>query len=220
VKLDGNGFRLDMLTERLRRDLPAVAEGAGSTGRPPEQRRRLANGVVDIITRYRGGLYDHREEGYLPTLRALRQRPLALAMYDLFPPTHEELWPRLEVTLDVLASWMLDEIAPEVVLEELHTAFELLLTRAARRSRAPMFFELVALADEKGWLGDVYSHPFLPLAVWDNPDDVLTERDLLISLKDQRKVTKHRGDACARDWLSIHFWPTAALLETVAKNIP
>lgn len=219
VCLDGNGFRLDMLIERLRRDLPTFAEGVSSGGRSPEHRRRLANGMVDVVGRYRGGLYERYGEDHVPRLRGVR-RPVGPPMYDLFPRRHEDLWPRLEVTLDVLASWTMDEIAPEVALEELHTAFELLLTRAAGKRRAPAFAELVDLANARGWLGDAYTMPGIAEHYWKDPMDVMSERDLLLSLKDQRKAAKHQGDAGAGVWLTAHFGAATALLERLSYRMP
>jgi hypothetical protein len=230
VALDGASFNLDMLMERLRRELPAVAEGVPSESRTPQGRRHLANGVVEIISRFRGSMYDRycrNGEVYVPRLRALRRQAVGLVLYDLFPRRHEDLWPRLSITLDVLSSWVLDEIAAEVALEELHTAFELLLTRAAGRQRAPMFYQLVELADQQGWLlgygaectGETSADP-MPAMYWANPSDALTPHDLLISLKDQRKVSKHRGAVGAEPWLSLHFTAAAALLERLSSRMP
>jgi hypothetical protein len=53
--MDGNTFRLDMLLERLRRDLPTIAEASPSGRHTPLQRRRLANGLCDILCRSRVG---------------------------------------------------------------------------------------------------------------------------------------------------------------------
>lgn len=219
VSLNGNTFRLDMLLERIRRDLPTVAEGIDTSPRTPEQRRRLANGVVDVLGRFRVSFYDRYPEGHIPALRAVRQ-PVTLAMYDLFPRRHEDLWPRLEVTLDVLASWALNEIAPEVALEELHSAFELLLTRAAGKTRAPAFADLVAVAAAKGWLGDTFTEPAIARILWDEPAKGLSERDLLLSMKDERKSSKHRGGSGAGVWLETYFWPATTVLEQVSSRMP
>jgi len=56
--MDGNTFRLDMFLERLRRDLPTIAEATPSVRHSPSQRRRLANGLVDVLCKWRGGFYE------------------------------------------------------------------------------------------------------------------------------------------------------------------
>jgi hypothetical protein len=129
------------------------------------------------------------------------------------------------LTERVLTSWALDEIAPEVALEELHTAFELLLTRAARKRRAPTFAELVKLAHEGGWLLGYSGRSWLDLdwkmaGLWTEPAGALSEHDLLISLKDQRRQSKHHGHEGAGDWLSVHFVAATNLLERLSQSMP
>jgi hypothetical protein len=76
VAMDAAGFDIDMLLERLRRELPSVAEGVNSASRTPDQRR-------DILGRFRMSLYDryYREKGdHLPRLRGLRRQAIGSAI--------------------------------------------------------------------------------------------------------------------------------------------
>lgn len=61
ICFNGNTYVLDTLLERLRRDLPTIAE-ATPTERSPAARRRTANGLVEILNRYRGMMYDRHDE--------------------------------------------------------------------------------------------------------------------------------------------------------------
>jgi hypothetical protein len=69
VRFDGQTYALDIYLELLRRDLPTIGEATPAT-RGPEGRRRLALGLIDIVNRYRGGLYERYPDEWLPTLRA------------------------------------------------------------------------------------------------------------------------------------------------------
>jgi hypothetical protein len=114
-----------------------------------------------------------------------------------------------------MMSWALDEVAPEVVLEELHTAAELILMRLVEKRRAPAFAELVEAARADG-------HLEWPLGMHyadDAPEQIDDMADLLISLKDHRKRAKHQGSDEARAWLTVHFWPAGVVLERLCDRL-
>jgi hypothetical protein len=155
-RMDANTFRLDMFLERLRRDLPTIAEATPSTRHTPSERRRLANGLCDVLLRWRGSYYDRYfregEPDYVPTLRRLHKSEV-IPIHALWPgEDHPDLAARLGVTEEIMASWALDEVAPEVVLEELHTAAELILMRLLGKRRGPTFADLVAAARSSGYM--------------------------------------------------------------------
>lgn len=209
VTLDGHWAALDLLLERLQRDLPTGAEALPSW-RAPAARRRLGLGFARALSRRRNGGWDGGDN---PVRLRLASKPDPPMFFILYPDKRDaDLRPRLAVTMDVLAGWLMDEVAAEVVLEELHTAAELLLTRLWGRSRRLSFAELVEHAEAVGVLADMDRS-----AVTDYEDEAapLSSKDLLLQLKDERKAAKHRGAAQAQDWLVAHFWPAARLIERV-----
>jgi len=218
-RMDGNGFWLDMLLERMRRDLPTIAEATPADRHTPAERRRLANGLIDVLCRSRVSYYDrYDKEGqpdYVPRLRRLRTSEV-VPVRALWPgDKHPDLYARLAITEEILTSWALDEVAPEVVLEELHTAAELILMRLMEKRRAPAFAELVEEARADGhleWrLGMHYAD--------EEPEQIDDMGDLLISLKDHRKRAKHQGSDEARAWLTVHFWPAGVVLERLCNRL-
>jgi hypothetical protein len=220
-RMDANTFRLDMLLERLRRDLPTIAEACPSGRHTPLQRRHLANGLYDILCRSRGMYYDrYYREGqpeYVPRVRRLRSSEIWPLHQLWVGDKHQDLSSRLGVTEEIMTSWVLNEVAPEVVLEEMHTAAELLLMRLMSKCRAPTFAELVERAQKAG-------HLEMPLAFsydfdFEDPERFDHAADLLISLKDHRKRTKHQGTDEARAWLDRHFWAAGAVLKHLAERI-
>ncbi|BDZ55409.1 hypothetical protein [Agromyces marinus] len=50
IALNGQTYALDILLERLRRDLPTIAEATVS-GRTASARRKTANGLIEILNR-------------------------------------------------------------------------------------------------------------------------------------------------------------------------
>lgn len=221
VLFDGQTYALDILLERLRRDLPTIAE-ATPCERTPRDRRRVALGLVDILNRYRGGLYERYGEDWVPTLRAKRAAAYSLP-HEVFPYEAPSLQDRLLVTMDMLASWHYDEVAPEVLVEEIHTAAELLLEASVnRRAKRLSFAQLVDAAHERRIL-----HAYPADYVWPSTIDPSTGiedrlndfgRTVLLGLKDQRKESKHRGAPGAAEWLSRNFWPVVSVLEHLALH--
>ena len=55
------------------------------------------------------------------------------------------------MTMDLLASWQYEEVSPEVLLEEIHTAAELILEASVnRRAKKLSFAQLVERAERAG----------------------------------------------------------------------
>lgn len=199
ICFNANTYVVDILLERLRRDLPTIAEATPSE-RSPAARRRTANGLVEILNRYRGMMYDRYDEDWVPTLRG-RKMPVTGVIHDLFPRDAPHLMDRLLVTMDLLASWHFDEVAPEVLLEEMHTAAELMLKSfGIPRAKRMSFAELVDAAHEEGRVRSDH-------------------RDTLLSMKTTRARVKHRGSTDAREWLDAHFWDGARALEALSAEV-
>lgn len=219
IALDGNGYALDIYIERLRRDLPTVAE-ATPTGRSPTSRRHLALGIIDIISRSRLGMYDRYEDDWLPTLRA-RREPAYVLPHQLYCEV-EWLSDRLAVTMDLLASWHFGEVAPPVLVEEMHTAAELLLTELLpKRAKRLSFAEMVEAALAAGQLARVDVGSLERYRQGKSyADQELESKGLLLSLKDVRKGVRHRGAGDAEAWLKENFWQTAAALEQLSSRVP
>jgi hypothetical protein len=119
--------------------------------------------------------------------------------------------------MELMASWHYGEVAPPVLLEELHTAAELLLTTIVRPgARRMSFAELVAAARARGAFSP-FPDDQRALATWRTSrsrSNVEEERaTLLLELKDVRKRVRHRNTQEAGDWLDERFWSVAALLE-------
>lgn len=220
IGLDGNGYALDIYIERLRRDLPTIAE-ATPARRTPASRRLVALGLVDIIARSRLSMYDRYDEDWLPTLRARREP--AYVLPHLLHCHVPWLADRLGVTMDLLASWHFGEVAPPVLLEEMHTVAELILTELApTRAKRLSFAELVDAA--------LIAGHFVPATLQGTNLDrwrggrpyaerELKTVELLLSLKDMRKEVRHRGADGAESWLKEHFWPMAEVLESLSGRV-
>lgn len=217
--LNGNGYALDIYIERLRRDLPTIAE-ATPARRTATSRRHLALGLVDIVTRSRLGMYDRYEDDWLPTLRAASE-PAYVLPHQLYSEV-EWLQDRLSVTMDLLASWHFGEVAPPVLVEEMHTAAELILTELLpKRAKRLSFAEMVEAALVAGHFAP-FSGEYLERFREGKPyaDRELEIQALLISLKDLRKDVRHRGAYGAEAWLKDHFWPVAQTLEHLSSRVP
>jgi hypothetical protein len=223
LAFDGQTYALDFFAERLRRDLPTILEATPAARFAPD-RRRYANGIIDLLARARAGLYDRYPDDWLPTVRA-KQKPAYMLPHQIYPAKAPSLLDRMDTTMHMLASWHYDEIAPEVLLEEIHTAAELLLEKSVnRRSKRLSFTQLVEAAHQaallradptttpdgiRAWASVIEHGNYLE---WAND----LGRDVLLSLKDQRKHSRHRGSAGAKEWLDAHFWEAVSVLENLA----
>ncbi len=127
--------------------------------------------------------------------------------YEFECPTIPHLDARLSITLSVLVGWSFGEIAPEVVLEELHTACELTLEELVnKRAKKLSFAELTEKAHIDGHLEKQWATDHDPVA-------------LLTSLKDLRKDVRHRGASGSADWLREDWEHVAILLERLVYRL-
>ncbi|QMV22996.1 hypothetical protein GQS52_15800 [Streptomyces sp. SCUT-3] len=214
--MDGWSYGLDVLLERLRRDLPTIAE-ATPGWRSASYRRRLGNGYVDILTKYRCDWYDRyykTNDSYVPTLRAIRSSSV-WPIHSLWPGSgDQELGMRLVVAQTVMAAWCIQEVEPEVVIEELHTAAELMLKRITQMPDRTKFPDLIREARRKR----VFSAEPMTF-VYADPKRALTVQQLLKSLLRERNESKHGGRSQAESWLEENFWPIADLLESLSAQV-
>jgi hypothetical protein len=229
IAFNGNTYQLDFLLERMRRDLPTIAEAAPPGRRRPSERRELALGLIDILWRYRLSLYDRYPETWVPTLRR-RTKPAYMLPHDLFTHGAPSLQDRLFITMEMLASWHFDEIAPEVLVEEVHTASELLLRRSVKGAEDRQKFpDLVKEARRQELLHSSPERRNLPPKIVkrlpglsrNEYSDLVQDygRDLLLELSGVRNSHRHQGiGPDSRAWLSAHFWEITRLLERLSTH--
>jgi hypothetical protein len=199
LQLDGNTYLLDIYLERLRRDLPTIAEATQSP-RTPAGRRKVANGYLEILVRNRGQMYDRYEETWLPTLRG-RSTPLYMLPHVFFTK-NEKLRARLLATSEFITGWHFGEVEPAIVVEELHTAAELMLSEIlGKRSSSMSFAQMTEACETAGVLQRRHA-------------------EVLTSLKDLRKRVRHRADPGAKAWLDDNYWVAASVLEVLAGSVP
>jgi hypothetical protein len=201
VTVEGNSRTIDLLGYRLERDLPLVAEGCAAAVLKPAQRARVGRGLVDMMLRGRDS--DKHE---CMVLRGVAKTKYYFSPYDYDCPSSPRLHARLSITEILLVAWSFDEIAPEVLLEELHTACELVLDELVNsRSKRLSFSELVASADQAGLLQEsiINGSP---------------ESQILIELKDLRKEVRHRAAEGALVWLTDHWEDVAICLERLVRH--
>jgi hypothetical protein len=199
VQLDGNTYLLDIYLERLRRDLPTIAEATPSP-RTPAERRKVANGFLEILVRHRGQMYDRYDEAWVPTLRA-RSTPQYMLPHEFFTK-NAKLQTRLLATSEFITGWHFGDVEPAIVVEELHTAAELMLSEiVGKRSSTMSFAQMTEACQAAGALQRRHA-------------------DVLTSLKDVRKRVRHRADPGAKTWLDCNFWDAAGALEHLAVAVP
>jgi hypothetical protein len=223
VVVDGNSRRTDLLGYRLERDLPLVAEGCSGSASPAE-RARLGRGLADMFLRGRhvesdddlGRRVERRQAGEM-VLRGVAETRYYYPPYELECPAFPKLHARLRITEEVLVAWNFQEVAPEVLLEELHTACELLLEETVnRRSKRLSFAELIARADNAGVFAPLRVPPeVLRVVGWDGMPSV----ELLTQLKDLRKDVRHRAVSGSLEWLTEHWEEVALLLERSVSGL-
>lgn len=206
---------MDVLAHALERDLPLVAEGIALPNVAPRQRRRTGLGFADLYIR---GL-DYRTDATL-RWRGVSRTHYYFTPYELSPDSLQaaegaaNLAARLRITESVILDWHFDRVAPPVLLEELHTAAELVLEHLVnRRSKRLSFAELVAAADAQS------------LLAWPLPDVAQcmgAPRDpagLLIELKDHRKEARHRANRDFEPWLADNWEAIVLLLERIVRRL-
>lgn len=220
VVVDGGWWVIDLLIARLARDLPTICEATPLDHRGPSERRGIGRSFAHIAAQYRFSEPDFHPEGWVPRLVSRSAPPWDTTVFGFSAPNAEDLQVRLDVTARMLVDWEFDEVAPEVLLEELHTATELCLKRAlfGRYRRRGSFAENVALAEEQGLLrlpGVGLNRSSLRAR---EHDETITVEGLLISMKDARRVVRHEARDTAYDWL--RDWVVAAgdVLELLAGH--
>ncbi|WP_436991113.1 hypothetical protein [Streptomyces sp. enrichment culture] len=100
-----------------------------------------------------------------------------------------------------------------MVIEELHTAAELMLKRITQMPDRTKFSDLIKAARRQ----QVLSPEPMKFAYIDTKK-ALTAQQLLKSLLRERNTSKHGGGSQAESWLHEHFWPAAGLLELLAAK--
>jgi len=203
VIVNGNSRRTDLLGYRLERDLPLVAEGCRAADLPPSRRRDVGRGVADLFLRGR-----HVRQEDTMVLRGATETRYYYPPYEYECPQYPLLHARLGTTVNVIVAWNFREIAPEILLEELHTACELVLEESVnRRSKRLSFQQLIEAAEAAGHLK---THPFA-----EAPDPVR----LLTELKDLRKDVRHRAKAGAQGWLDDNWEAVALIVEHLVDQL-
>lgn len=188
------------LVARLDRDLPTICEATEDSRRSPVLRRRLGHHFVQIAIDRRFSRDDFKPDGWVPHLQARKQPPEQFGRILLECPDAPDLQQRLAVTERMLVDWFFDKVAPEVMIEELHTAFELTLARIiyGRSRRDKAFQQLIDEATAQGAFDKLRDfRQFVPgfdLRVNSReplPPTAPYLAELLTSLKDTRKHVRH-----------------------------
>jgi len=211
--VDGNGRRMDLLAHALERDIPLVAEGVQGTGLTPVRRRRLGLGFADLYIR---GL-DWRTDATI-VWRGVSRTRYYFTPYELAPENFAEgdvaadLAIRLRITESIIIDWFFERTPGAVLLEELHTASELVLEYLVnQRSKRLSFAELVDRARAQGLL----DWPLPEVAeMMGAPKDAVS---LLLELKDFRKEARHRASRAFEPWLKENWEAVAIVLERLAR---
>lgn len=220
VVVDGGWWVIDLLIARLARDLPTICEAISLDHRGPSERRGIGWSFAHIAAQYRFSEPDFHPEGWVPRLVSRSAPPWEPTVFGFSAPNAEDLEVRLDVTARMLVDWEFDEVAPEVLLEELHTATELCLKRAlfGRTKRQGSFAENVALAEEQGLLrlpGVGVNRSSLRAR---EHDETITVQGLLISMKDARRVARHEARDTAYGWLRDWVVAAGEVLEVLAGH--
>ena len=203
VRVNGNSRRTDLLGYRLERDLPLVAEGCRTADLPPSRRRDVGRGVADLFLRGR-----HVDQEDTMALRGATRTRDYYPPYEYDCPKYPLLHARLQTTVNVIVAWNFDDVAPEILLEELHTACELVLEESVnRRSKRISFQQLIEAAETAGRF---QVHPFI-----EAKDPVL----LLTELKDLRKDVRHRAKSGTRAWLEENWEEVALVVEHLVDRL-
>lgn len=199
--VDGNGQKMVLLGRILERDLPIACEALLESNYPPIKRRRIGLGFADLYLRGMDTTSDDVRD-----LRPVASTHFYFPLFELREIVSSgNVSARLAVTEDVLAEWALAQVAPALVLEELHTACELVLqTLVGATGRRLSFAELVDRAADRSLLD------------WHTPNGS-DPRTLLIELKDFRKHARHRAQDGYEQWLEEKWQEVAEVLERLVR---
>lgn len=219
VEVNGRWWTIDLLIARFERDLPTICEAVVPSHRTSQGRRGLGRSFAHIAAQYRFGVVDHRPEGWIPRLTSRSATAWTTSPHILTCPKAPDLERRLAVTERMLVDWEFDEVAPEVMLEELATAFELTLRRVAfgRYKRKGSFSELVNIVEAmpKGLFDQHTVHVINGTLRGELRTDTTT-RDLLLGLQAARNPARHSASDTAKAWLMSWRWAAAEVLEDLA----
>jgi hypothetical protein len=200
VQINGNSRRMDVLGYRLAQELPLICEGVSSPRLRPSERRRIGLGIADMYLR---GRETTRKSDETMTLHGVAETRYYFPVYEFSPrgAGSEALQHRLRLTEELIADWDVRNISPFTVLEELHTASELLLA------------ELVPLPRGKDFYPDrleaAHAGRFL------SQDDM----QLLTLLSKFRNDARHRADGGFTAWLDSNWESVSLILEGLRWRI-
>lgn len=212
--VDGHSGRMALLAQKIERDLPIVAEAIAVPQRSLRQRRHLANGFVDIYARCGYGLEEVEEA--VPHLVPKTAVGFTWVPHLLEYPGDVNIAARLEVTEAACIDWHFGDIPAPTMLEELHTAAELVLDHAVHgRFTRKTFADNVGAASSAGILDGCHQlagrQCRLPVRK--------QASEVLIALKDTRREVRHRADPRADVWLREHFFHVIYVLETIVETV-
>lgn len=209
ITMDGHSSRFALVAQKLQRDLPILAEAVELDHRDLRTRRRLANGFVHVFS---SGGYGHEDvDEHL--------RPRSSIGFQWVPhlityPTVPRLDARLAITERFCVDWYFGDVPGPTMIEELHTAAELLLSFGlGRESNQRPFASHVDEALKAGLLRNC-----VQLGELDSPvDSQGTARALLLDLKNIRREIRHRADPSADVWLKANFFEIVYVLEMISE---
>ena len=220
VVIDGRWWLIDLLIARLARDLPLLCEAIDLDHRSPESRRGLGRSFAHAAAQFRFGVPDRMPADWIPRLRARREEPWSTAPFIFECPNATDLEPRLEITERIIVDWEFGDVASDTLIEELHTAAELILKRVnhGRHRRQGSFKEEVERADSSGALAlpSVYAVKGSIRARAHN--ETRSPSELLIELNRVRVDSKHRGASRAEDWLARWSVGAGEVLQHLASK--
>jgi len=200
VQVNGNSRRMDVLGYRLERELPLVCEGNSSSGLPPRERRRLGLGVADMYLRGRN-LGNESEKPMI--LRGVADTRYYFPVFEFSPQEAgtEQLQHRLRLTEELIADWDVRNISHFTVIEELHTASELLLQAVIPLPRRQDYYpqRLEAARDQK---------------LLDE-----SEIELLKILSRYRNGARHHAKDGFEVWLDANWEAVALVLERLCHKL-
>ena len=200
VQINGNSRRMDILGHRLERELPLVCEGISSPSLRPSERRRIGLGIADLYLRGRDTI---RETDEPMMLHEVAETRYYFPAYEFSPrgAGSEALQHRLRLTEELIADWDVRKISPFTVLEELHTASELLLAQIVPLPRGKDFYP--------DRLKAAHGAKFLAQA----------DMELLKLLSKFRNDARHHADGGFTDWLGSNWESISLILEGLRGKI-
>ena len=213
ISVDGRSWRFSLLAQKLERDLPLLAEAIELPHRSLRDRRRLANSFVTAYAH--GGYGSDEDEEQVPHLRPMTHVGFQWVPHLITYPAAKHIDQRLAVTEKFCVDWYFGEIPGPTMLEELHTASELLLSHAVGDTENRGHFPgLVDRAASAGLLDRCVQLPTRGnLVARDRAQRLLQE------MSDVRREVRHRGDPSAEAWLRTNFSALVYILETISEEV-